>query len=112
MEDPVEGISLEEATAVLNSASTDIITEISRSFDYFRDTTNYETIDEIILCGGVALTKNFATLLSERIGIDTKIANPFQNVVVPDSFDDDYINSVAPIVSVAVGLAIRRIGDK
>jgi len=112
MEDPVEGISLEETTAVLNSASTDIISEISRSFDYFRDTTNYENIDEIILCGGVALTKNFATLLSEKIGIDTKIANPFQNVDVPDSFDDDYINSVAPIVSVAVGLAIRRIGDK
>lgn len=112
MEDSIEGISHEETTAVLNSASTDIITEISRSFDYFRDTTNYENIDEIVLCGGVALTKNFVTLLSERVGIDAKIVNPFKNVEVPDSFDDDYINSVAPIVSVAVGLAIRRIGDK
>ena len=112
LEETVEGISQEEAASVLNSASTDIISEISRSFDYFRDTTNYENIDEIILCGGVALTKNFVTLLSERVGIDTKIANPFNNVEVPDSFDDDYIKSVAPIVSVAVGLAIRRIGDK
>ena len=112
MEDTVEGISQEEAAAVLNSASTDIITEISRSFDYFRDTTNYENIDEIILCGGVALTNNFVTLLSERVGIDAKIADPFKNVEVPDSFDDDYIKSVAPLVSVAVGLAIRRIGDK
>ncbi len=112
MEETVEGISQEEATAVLNSASTDIITEISRSFDYFRDTTNYENIDEIILCGGVALTNNFVPLLSERVGIDTKIANPFNNVDVPHSFDDDYLKSVAPIVSLAVGLAIRRIGDK
>jgi len=112
MEDTVEGISQDEVTAVLNSAAIDIITEISRSFDYFRDTTNYENIDEILLCGGVALTKNIVTLLSERVGIDTKIANPFQNVEVPGTFDSDYINSVAPIVSVAVGLAIRRIGDK
>ncbi|UCH80439.1 MAG: type IV pilus assembly protein PilM [Nitrospiraceae bacterium] len=111
-EEEIEGVSKDEASAVLNSAFTDIITEISRSFDYFRDTTNYENIDEIILCGGVALTKNFVTLLSERVGIDAKIVEPFRNVDVPVSFDNEYINSVAPIVSVAVGLAIRRIGDK
>ncbi len=111
-EEEIEGVSREEALAVLNSASTDIITEISRSFDYFRDTTNYENIDEIILCGGVALTNNFVTLLSEKVGIDATIVEPFKNIDVPVSFDDEYIKSVAPIVSVAVGLAIRNIGDK
>ena len=46
--------------------SFDIISEISRSFDYFRDTTNYENISAIVLCGGGALTADFVSLLSDR----------------------------------------------
>jgi type IV pilus assembly protein PilM len=55
-EGTMEGISREDVQAILVSASEDIIAEISRSFDYFRDTTNYENVNEIILCGGGALT--------------------------------------------------------
>ncbi|MEW6599593.1 MAG: type IV pilus assembly protein PilM [Nitrospirota bacterium] len=108
----VEGISPDDIKAVLNRAFEDIINEISRSFDYFRDTTNYENVDQIILSGGVALTTDFAQSLSERIGVPVAIAEPFKNITVPDSFDQEYLNKVSPIVSVAVGLAIRRVGDK
>lgn len=108
----VEGVSPKDVTAVLNSAFEDIINEISRSFDYFRDTTNYENIDQIILCGGVALTKDFAQTLSERVGVPVTIAEPFKNIIVPESFDQEYLNKVSPLVSVAVGLAMRRVGDK
>lgn len=108
----VEGISAEDAAEVLHSAFEGIITEIARSFDYFRDTTNYENINEIILSGGVALTDKFASALSERAGINVSIADPFKNIEVPATFDKEYLKRVAPIVSVAVGLAMRRIGDK
>jgi type IV pilus assembly protein PilM len=111
-EEAVEGVSPEDVTAVLHSSFEDIVGEISRSFDYFRDTTNYENINEIILSGGVALTKDFAAALSERVGIEVNIADPFKNIEVPGTFDDEYMEKVAPIVSVAVGLAIRRVGDK
>jgi len=108
----IEGVSPEEAKTVLNSAFEDIISEVSRSFDYFRDTTNYENIDQIILSGGVALTKDFALSLSERVGVPVSIAEPFKNITVPDSFDQEYLKKVSPIVSVAVGLALRKVGDK
>lgn len=111
-EEAVEGVPPENVTAVLNSAFEDIITEISRSFDYFRDTTNYESIDQIILSGGVALTKDFAPALSEKVGVPVSIAEPFKNITVPDSFDQEYLKKVSPLVSVAVGLAMRRVGDK
>jgi type IV pilus assembly protein PilM len=111
-EETVEGVSPEDITAVLNSAFEDIITEVSRSFDYFRDTTNYENIDQIILSGGVALTKGFAQALSERVGVPVTIAEPFKNITVPESFDQEYLKKVSPLVSVAVGLAMRRVGDK
>lgn len=108
----VEGISAEDAAEVLNSAFEGIISEISRSFDYFRDTTNYENINEIILSGGVALTGNFASALSERAGVTVTIADPFKNIEVSEAFDREYVKKIAPIMAVAVGLAIRRIGDK
>lgn len=108
----LEGISKDDMAAVLISASEDIITEISRSFDYFRDTTNYENINEIILCGGGALTTGFVSLLAERSGINVKIAEPLKNIHIPDSFDKEYLKKVEPIVSVAVGLALRKLGDK
>ena len=108
----IEGISPDDVETVMTSASEDIIAEISRSFDYFRDTTNYENIDEIILSGGVALTSNFGSLLAERIGTTVNIAEPFRNIQVPDTFDSEYIKKVEPLVVVAVGLALRRSGDK
>jgi len=111
-EGSMEGISKDDVTALLVSASEDIITEISRSFDYFRDTTNYENINEIILCGGGALTMGFVPLLAERAGINVKVAEPLKNIYIPESFDKEYLNKVEPIVSVAVGLALRRLGDK
>jgi type IV pilus assembly protein PilM len=111
-EEDLEGISQEDVAAVLNAASEDIITEISRSFDYFRDTTNYENIDEIIVSGGSILIGGIVSSLEERSGITVRVAEPFKNVDVPDSFDQEYVKKVEPLVTVAVGLALRRMGDK
>jgi type IV pilus assembly protein PilM len=111
-EETVEGVSPDDVKAVMKLAFEDIIGEVSRSFDYFRDTTNYENIDEIILCGGVALTKDFAEALSERVGVKVTVAEPFKNIEVPETFDKEYLQKISPLVTVAVGLAMRRVGDK
>ncbi len=111
-EGEIEGVSMETAEPVLNVASDEIISEISRSFEYFKDTTNYEDIDEIILSGGVALIKDFSIFLAERTGINVSIAQPFNNITVPDTFDPEYIKKIEPLMAVAVGLALRKEGDK
>jgi len=108
----IEGVSIEDAKAVISSACDDIITEIARSFDYYRDTTNYENIDEIVLSGGVTLTEGFVTQLSNRSGINVIVADPFKNIEIPEGFDREYLKKAGPLVGVAVGLALRRIGDR
>ncbi len=108
----VEGVSQEEVSSVLNSASEDIITEISRSFDYFRGATSQEDINEIVLSGGCALIKDFIPLLSERVGVNVKVIEPFKNIDIPDTFERGYLTRVGPLVAVATGLALRRIGDR
>jgi len=108
----IKGISIEDAKAVISSACDDIITEIARSFDYYRDTTNYENIDEIVLSGGATLTEGFVTQLSNRSGVNVIVADPFKNIEIPEGFDREYLKKTGPLVGVAVGLALRRIGDR
>jgi len=111
-EGQIESVSMEMAEPILNTASDEIVIDISRSFDYFRDTTNYEKIDEIILSGGVALIKDFPSFLAERTGINVSVAQPFNKITVPNSFDSEYIKKIEPLMAVAVGLALRQEGDK
>jgi type IV pilus assembly protein PilM len=108
----VEGISQEDVSSVLTSASEEIITEIARSFEYFRGATRQDDINEIILSGGCSLVKDFVPLLSERVGIGVKMIEPFKNILIPDKFDKGYLKKVGPMVAVATGLALRRIGDR
>jgi type IV pilus assembly protein PilM len=47
------------------------------------------------------------------VGVPVEIANPFKNVVIDSRrFDPGFIMDVAPMAAVAVGLALRRPGDK
>ena len=110
--EPVENVAAEDAAAVIETASEEIIGEIVRSFDYFRSTTLHEEIGEVVLSGGCALIKNFAGMISEKAGIETRVAEPFRNIKIPKRFDTAYIQEMAPIMAVAVGLALRRQGDR
>jgi type IV pilus assembly protein PilM len=37
---------------------------------------------------------------------------PFKNIKIPKKFDVTYIEEVSPMAAVAVGLALRRPGDR
>ena len=108
----VEGVSEEEAQAIMASSSDEVVGEISRSLDYFRSTAFQEDIHEVVLSGGGALIKDLPSLLTERVGLEVKLADPFKNINIPSKFDIAYIEDVACMASVAVGLAIRRAGDR
>ena len=66
--EPIENVSPEDAQAVIESASEEILNEIIRSFDYYRSTTVHEDISEVILCGGCSLVSNFVSMIAERSG--------------------------------------------
>ena len=108
----VEGMSQEDVSSIVTTASEEIIAEISRSFDYFRSTTSQEEIHEVVFSGGSSLVKDFAPLLSERLGVGVQFIEPFRNIKVPDKFDRGYLKKIEPIVTIAVGLALRRVGDR
>jgi type IV pilus assembly protein PilM len=110
--EPLENVSQEDAFFVIESTSEEIIGEVNRSFEYFRSTTSQTDIHEVILSGGCVLIKDFPKLFVEKVGIETKVIEPFKNIQIPKRFDMAYIQEIAPIAAVATGLALRRLGDR
>ncbi|MGQ9569561.1 MAG: type IV pilus assembly protein PilM [Thermodesulfovibrionales bacterium] len=108
--EPIENIPPEDAFSIMELASEEIIDDINRSFEFYRSAELHEDINEVIVSGGCALVKDFPKLLSEKVGIETKVIEPFKNIKIPKKLDLTYIEEIAPIAAVATGLALRRHG--
>lgn len=108
----VEGAGPDDAESLLMAANAEIAEEISRSLDLYRSTAYMEEIHEVVLSGGGALVRGFPQQLSEAVGLEVSLANPFRNIKLPGRFDRSYIEDMGPIAAVAVGLAMRRVGDR
>jgi type IV pilus assembly protein PilM len=105
---------LQEAgvTDILSLAEP-ICLEIERSIDYFRSTFGNEEIKQVLLSGGGAMIPRIAADLTQRLGIDTEVINPFRKIGYDKKvLDVATIEGIGPIAAVGVGLALRKIGDK
>ena len=91
----------------------DLITgEVKRTLDFFSTNFSQEKITRISLSGGSSKVPNTAETLQDVTDIDVEMANPFKNITVSDmEFDPNYITDLAPKMGVAIGLALRSIGD-
>ncbi|MFA5354298.1 MAG: pilus assembly protein PilM, partial [Thermodesulfovibrionales bacterium] len=102
----------EDAVTIINSSSDDIFAEIYRSFEYYKSYVSDEALERIILSGGAALIKNFSDMMAERLSIPVEVADPFRKIKIPSRFDSSFITQMTPIAAVAVGLALRKEGDR
>ncbi len=109
----VEGVDPNQVNDIIQRLNSEMVSEVVRSFDYFKTTSPNETIDRILLSGGSAKLPEMTALLTERSGIPVELFNPFNRIEVPpDLFDADFIAQMAPQAAVGVGLALRRMGDR
>ena len=98
---------------LLDSISGSIALEIQRSLDFFTATSSFGHISKVYVSGGAAKTAGLVKIIENQVGMPVEIINPFNNIEVPaKTFDPDYIQQVAPLCGVVVGLALRRLGDK
>jgi len=104
----IANVTLEQRLPHLRSVSEILLLEIQKTFDFFRQTTSTENIQQIYVSGGTAKIEGLVDQLKEEFNIPVEIINPFQKVSIdPRKFDTNYVNEIAPRMSVAVGLALR-----
>ena len=108
----VDRYSRADARAVLESVSTEMAAEIQKTFDFFGATSSEGAVEELVISGGCALTPNLIETLRDRFGVPIEVMDPFRRVNYRDSdFNSEWLQSVAPMMAVSVGLAARRVGD-
>jgi type IV pilus assembly protein PilM len=89
------------------------VQEIKRALDFVTNTYPEETVSKLIVSGGSCRIPGFQRYLQLETEMAVEQLNPFRNLKVNEKMvDSEYLNYIAPQAAVAVGLALRSIGDK
>ena len=87
--------------------------EMRRSLDFYNTTAGEGKINDVYLSGGGAKIAGLLEAVNQRLGIPVEILKPFRKIKYNEKeFDSEYLSEIGPLVTVAVGLATRRFGDK
>ena len=110
---PVDGASFDEVRPVLHAVTENVLLEIQKTFDFFKATAASDRIDRIYLSGGASRVDGFAAALEERFGSPVELFDPFKKMAFePDKLGVADPDALVPTAAVAVGLALRRAGDR
>ncbi len=102
-----------DVASVVEQACEGIATALERAQAYLRTAGEAGPINRILLCGGSSLTPGVPEFLNRRFNVQTEIVNPLQRIAYdPALFAGQDVMKVAPLLTVGIGLALRRQGDK
>ncbi|MDK2122970.1 pilus assembly protein PilM [Parachitinimonas caeni] len=82
--------------------------EISRALQFFFTSTQYNTVDHILLAGGCSVIQGLDEIVASRTQVSTMIANPFLNMTQSSRIKTRQLLLDAPSLLIACGLALRR----
>jgi type IV pilus assembly protein PilM len=109
---PVADYTIQQVIPILNSVSEDFAGELRKTLDFFTATSGADRVDEIVLAGGGSGVLNLDAILRDKFGIPVAIMDPFRKITVDESqFNPEELAEIAPSMAIAVGLAIRKLGD-
>lgn len=84
-----------------------IVDEIKKAIHFYQTEEKGEVPTSAILSGGTAGIPEIVPVLTELVGIEVGIANPFSRLLVEEEAKKTLAN-YAPLYSIAVGLAMRE----
>jgi type IV pilus assembly protein PilM len=110
---PADGVTFDDALPVLRAVTENVMLEIRKTFDFFKATAGSDRIDRIVLTGGASRVDGFADTLADRFEAPLDAFDPFRRIALdPKEFGADTAADLGPTAAVAVGLALRRVGDR
>ena len=87
----------------------ELASELRRSLDYYRSRGAQVSVDRVLLTGGSANLPNLAAFLQNELQVPVAVANPLAGLTVTSKgFDPNYLPTIGPAFTVAVGLAARE----
>jgi type IV pilus assembly protein PilM len=111
--EPVEGVQPADVVPILRAVTENLLLEIQKTLDFFRATSSSDRVDRVLVSGGASRVDGFAERLSERFGTPVESLDPFRRIEFDAGrFGFGGRDEVAAVSAVAVGLALRRTGDR
>ena len=109
----VDGIAFSDVQPVLHAMTENVLLEIQKTFDFFKATAASDHIDKVLLSGGASRVDGFIKALEDRFGTSVELLDPFRTVAFePAKLGVSDPDGIVPTAAVAVGLALRRAGDR
>lgn len=103
-----EGTKL-KAFEAIKPVLEEIVVEVRRAFIYY-DTQVSRSITRIFLAGGGAMITGIDEYIFSMLDIPVEVANPLRGLEIPKrEFEMDLLERIAPRLSVACGLAMRKV---
>jgi type IV pilus assembly protein PilM len=93
---------------VLSPFRENVVTEIARALQFFFTSTQYHEVDYIVLSGGCAVLPGLDDAVATRTQVSTMVANPFALMTLSSRIKPRQLQSDAPSLIIACGLAMRR----
>jgi type IV pilus assembly protein PilM len=110
---PADGLDPTQTGPSLQMVTEAVLLEVQKTLDFFRGTTGADHIDLLLVTGGGSQVAGLVEALQERLGYPVEVLDPFKTVSFDAAkFGVPVISEAAAASSVAVGLALRRMGDR
>jgi type IV pilus assembly protein PilM len=111
--EPLPHIAFDDVRPVLHTITGSFLLEIQKTFDFFKATAGSERIDRLYLSGGASVVEGLADALEERFGVPVERLDPFRRIAIDwKKLRIDDPERLGLTSAVAVGLALRKAGDR
>lgn len=106
-----DSIDQDMLKATILSSTDELISGIELAFSYFKSQAKVDNIDWVVLSGGGSLIPYLPEFVQSKLNIPLEIANPLRNLDYdPELFQFLQPEKIAPLLTVSVGLAMRKVG--
>lgn len=103
----VGGLPDNYQTDILQPFMEAMCQETMRALQFFYSSTQFNSVDHILLAGGCAQIAGVDELVANRVGVPTATTNPFSDMTLTSRVKPQMLSSDAPSLMVACGLAAR-----
>lgn len=103
----------EDVEPILGVIADNLGQEVQRSLDFFNSSNPDVQLSRVSLCGGGSKVKGIVKAIEQRLGIQVEMINPLESIAYnKKKFDPDYLDDIAPMLGIGMGLAIRKAMDR
>ncbi len=98
----------QQVLELVDIMAENISSEIKKSLSFYNASSSGAPINSVLVCGGSSRIRNLSRVIEEIVKVPVQMLNPFNSITYdPNHFTPDYMQSIAPVAAIPVGLALR-----